>query len=75
MLENLRLLLSLVGSERVTVRLPLIPGFNTDADREKSRALLGSMGVVHFDLFTYDTERGKRKISPQNAEKKTPDIK
>lgn len=75
MLENLRLLLSLVGSERVTVRLPLIPGFNTESDREKSRVLLEKTGVSRFDLFTYDTERGKRKISPQRVEKKTPDIK
>ena len=70
MLENLRLLLSLVGSDRVTVRVPLIPGFNTDSDREKSRVLLEEMGVVNFDFFTYDTERGKRKIASQKAEEK-----
>ena len=31
--ENLALLLSLVGADRVTVRVPLIPGFNSEEDR------------------------------------------
>ena len=57
MLENLRTLLSLVGAERVVVRVPLIPGYNTESDRERSRALLESMGVTQFDFFTYKTER------------------
>lgn len=57
MLENLRTLISLVGAERVVVRVPLIPGYNTEDDREKSRALLESMGVTQFDFFTYKTER------------------
>ena len=57
MLENLRTLISLVGAERVMVRVPLIPGYNTESDREKSRALLESMGVTQFDFFTYKTER------------------
>lgn len=57
MLENLRTLISLAGTERVVVRVPLIPGYNTESDREKSRALLESMGVTQFDFFTYKTER------------------
>lgn len=57
MLENLRTLISLVGAERVMVRVPLIPGYNTEDDREKSRALLTSLGVTQFDFFTYKTER------------------
>ena len=57
MLENLRTLISLVGAERVVVRVPLIPGYNTKSDREKSRALLTSLGVTQFDFFTYKTER------------------
>jgi pyruvate formate lyase activating enzyme len=57
MLENLRTLISLAGAERVVVRVPLIPGYNTEDDREKSRALLESMGVTQFDFFTYKTER------------------
>lgn len=55
MLENLKGLLSLVGPQRITVRLPLIPGYNTEEDRQKSRQLLTQMGITRFDLFTYKT--------------------
>ena len=53
MLENLRFLLSLVGPERITVRLPLIPDYNTEEDRQHSRDALQKMGIQKFDLFTY----------------------
>lgn len=53
MLQNLALLLSLVGKDRVTVRVPLIPEFNTEEDREASRKLLTDMGVEKMDFFTY----------------------
>ena len=53
MLENLRFLLSLVGPERITVRLPLIPDYNTEEDRQHSKALLLETGIQKFDLFTY----------------------
>ena len=58
-LENLRLLLSLVGSERITVRLPLIPGYNTEEDRQTSQRLLTQMGITNFDCFTYQTQISK----------------
>ena len=57
-LANLRRLVDLEGSERIMVRLPLIPEFNTDADREKSERRLREMGLQHFDRFTYRTESG-----------------
>lgn len=50
---NLALLLSLVGAERITVRVPHIPGFNTDSDVEASAAELKDMGVTGFDVFAY----------------------
>ena len=56
MLSNLQRLAAWIGPERIMVRLPLIPGYNTDADRQKSEALLRSMGIRHFDLFTYRTK-------------------
>lgn len=59
MLDNLTQLLSAVGAERVTVRLPLIPGYNTDADRERSKSRLSAIGVTQFDLFTYRTDSKK----------------
>lgn len=55
MLNNLRKLLALIGPERIVVRLPLIPEFNTDADRQASKTLLSGMGITKFDLFTYKT--------------------
>ena len=55
MLENLQFLLSLVGPERITVRLPLIPEYNTEEDRQHSRDALQKMGIQKFDLFTYRT--------------------
>lgn len=55
-LENLRKLLDLVGPRRIVVRIPLIPRFNTDENRQKSQDLLTKMGLTQFDLFTYRTE-------------------
>ena len=56
MLENLARLVALVGAERVTVRLPLIPAYNKEEDREKSVTRLSALGVRRFDRFTYKTE-------------------
>lgn len=53
MLENLQRLLQLVGPDRIRVRIPLIPGFNTEEDRQKSKEALQNMGVTKFDIFTY----------------------
>ena len=54
-LENLKKLTEMVGSERIIVRLPLIPDYNTDEDRAGSQSLLTAMGLTQFDLFTYKT--------------------
>ena len=40
-------------TERVTVRVPLIPGYNTKADTECSIAALCELGFTNFDEFTY----------------------
>ena len=56
MLSNLRRLLEIAGPERITVRIPLIPEFNTKEDQIRGQKLLQSMGVVNFDLFTYRTD-------------------
>ena len=56
---NLALLLSLVGAERVTVRVPLIPGFNTPEHTDASVAELQAMGVTLVDRFTYKMPQGK----------------
>ena len=53
MQENLNFLLARTGSERVLVRVPLIPGYNTEEDRKKSAEALRKMGVEKLDLFEY----------------------
>ncbi|MDE5684440.1 MAG: radical SAM protein [Muribaculaceae bacterium] len=35
------------------IRLPLIPEFNTEADRRASRDLLTALGYTRFDTFSY----------------------
>lgn len=56
MLGNLERLLALVGPDRITVRIPLIPDFNTEDDQQRSRQKLEEMGIRNFDLFTYKTK-------------------
>ncbi len=60
MLANLRKLVQLVGAERIVVRLPLIPEFNTEEDRLRSKEILSAMGITNFDLFTYRTSHVKQ---------------
>lgn len=57
MLENLQKLAALIGPDRLTLRLPLIPGYNTETDREASLSLLSQLGIRHFDRFTYRTPK------------------
>ena len=42
-----------------TIRIPLIPQFNTPTDQEKSQQILSDMGFTKFDLFTYSTKNQK----------------
>ena len=60
MLENLRKLLDLVGPERITVRIPLIPDFNTPKDQRRSQALLEKMGLTQFDVFPYKLPKERK---------------
>ena len=55
MTENLQYLLQRAGSERVIVRVPLIPEYNTEEDQKKSAQMLTEMGVEKLDLFSYCT--------------------
>lgn len=51
--RNLRRLLAAVGPERVLVRVPRIPAYNTAADQARSAGALREMGVTQLDLFDY----------------------
>lgn len=53
MRENLRLVLEAAGPERVIVRVPLIPEYNTPEDQARSAETLRRMGVERLDLFSY----------------------
>lgn len=53
MKENLLLLLELVGPARVTVRVPLIPDYNTPEHRTRSVEALKELGATRFDVFEY----------------------
>ena len=53
MQRNLRLLLEEVGPERVHVRVPLIPEYNTPADQAASVRLLRELGVTIIETFAY----------------------
>ncbi len=51
--QNLATLLALVGPERITARVPHIPGYNTDIHVKASLEELDAMGVRLTDEFTY----------------------
>ena len=51
--SNLEYLLSLVGPERILVRIPLIPDFNTKEAQSRSVETLKAMGFTRLDPFSY----------------------
>lgn len=55
-MENLRLIAEAIVPERCRVRIPLIPQFNTDEDRDRSEEVLRRMGFTRFDRFNYKTD-------------------
>lgn len=52
-IDNLRLLASLVDPRKIRVRLPLIPNYNTDGDRDRSETVLRKMGITNIERFPY----------------------
>lgn len=52
-LENLKWLISADRKNDVVIRLPLIPGYNTDSDRDNSERVLRKMGFDVFERFNY----------------------
>ena len=71
-ISNLRLADSGLAG-RCTIRIPHIPGYNEDADRDRSIKELEAMGFSDFDRFEYKTDiDGKRKRNmpdPQGDQK------
>lgn len=56
-LDNLRLIADAGRQKDCIVRIPLIPDYNADTDREKSRKALEALGFIRFDLFTYQIRK------------------
>lgn len=52
-IDNLRLISDLQLCDKCLIRLPLIPDFNTDADRRTSQQQLEDLGFKNFDFFNY----------------------
>lgn len=52
-LSNLRQLVTLTDPAKIRVRLPLISGYNTDENRNKSETILREMGITDIDRFNY----------------------
>lgn len=52
-MSNLERLVSEGLADRCIIRIPLIPDFNTDEDRENSVRQLQEMGFTRFDRFDY----------------------
>lgn len=51
--SNLQFLIEKAGPERVVVRVPLIPEYNTKEAQQSSVNRLKELGVTRFDLFEY----------------------
>ena len=60
-ISNLQYLIS--NDAKITIRVPLIPGFNAESDVKKSIFSLQHMGITEIDRFTYTVKNikyGKR---------------
>ena len=52
-ISNLQWLAANGYADKVIIRLPLIPEYNTDEDRQQSQKELEEMGFTNFDKFKY----------------------
>ena len=51
--QNLHQLASQISPEKITIRLPLIPGFNNESDIQNSIKELKQIGFINFDTLKY----------------------
>ncbi len=57
-MANLAWLAAQGAAEKVLIRLPHIPDYNTQADVDRSRRRLEALGFTHFDEFDYIKKQG-----------------
>lgn len=53
--RNLHYLIDQGKTEKIIIRTPLIPSYNTEEDIDRSTQLLKEMGITQFDRFIYKT--------------------
>lgn len=74
--KNLRLLAGKRLFDKTTLRIPLIPSYNTEEDRKRSIEKLQEAGFYDFDLFSYNTDIAEDKSKSfnilQKKERKVP---
>lgn len=58
-IENLKFIAAAGLADKCLIRVPLIPGFNTEEDRKRSEALLSELGFAKLDKFEYKTDINK----------------
>ena len=56
-MHNLSLIADAGRQQDCIIRIPIVPGYNTDNDRENSRKALEALGFTRFDLFTYQIRK------------------
>ena len=59
-IDNLNYLIAQGKADRITVRTPLIPHYNTPDDVTRTTQQLREMGITHFDSFTYKSNTSKQ---------------
>ena len=60
-ISNLLYLIKKGLKDKITIRIPLIKGYNNKNDIARSKRKLEKMGLTKFDLFEYDVNHAKQK--------------
>ena len=56
MYANLKMLCSLVSPEKISIRIPIIPGYTAEADQQWAKAEIATLGITDIELFRYRTK-------------------
>ena len=59
-MHNLQYLIGINKAAHITVRTPIIPGYNDANEVETTIRQLRDIGIEHFDAFTYHTDVARR---------------
>jgi len=62
-IDNLHFLINRGKADKIHIRVPYIPGYNTKQDIDHSLNILSSMGLNHIECFSYITDvNSKEKV-------------